>query len=313
VFIATALLAVCAAGCLRRPTPEVPVAEPGATTRAVATAERTALPEEGFLGMVLAPETVDVTSQLEARLVNIRVRPGDRVARGDVLAQLDTSSARQELAIAVAELAAAHTASDQSKLELAESEERLARRQVLVELPIGSLPTVSDEELSTSRFQQRAAEVKVAAAAANVSSKAAHLAQLRLLLAEGAVRAPFDCTVAVRYADVGALIHKGAPVVRIIASGELRVRFAIPEERGNVLALGDPVRIVAGEESLRGAVEKINPEIDAAARMIFAEASLDLSGRSSGLVRSGQAARVHLASRGAQALAKGGGSDVRTQ
>ena len=107
--------------------------------------------------------------------------------------------------------------------------------------------TVSDEELSASRYQQKIAAVKVAAAEANVASKEAHLAQLRALLPEGAVRAPFDGTVTARYADVGALIHKGAPIVRMIESGELRVRFAIPEEEADALAVGDPVRIVAGE------------------------------------------------------------------
>ena len=263
--------------------------------------------------MMVAPETVDVTSQLEARVAVIEVRPGDHVTRGAVVARLDTRSAGHELAIAAAELAAARTARDQAKLDEAQSDERLSRRESVVELRSETVRTVSEEELSASRYQQKVAAVKVAAAEANVSSKAAHLAQLRLLLAEGAVRAPFDGAVAARYADVGSLVGKGAPIVRIIESGELRVRFAIPEERANALAVGDPVRIVAGAETLTGVVEKLNPEIDAAARMIFAEASLDLPARSSARVRSGQVARVYRAASAEHAAADVGGGDVLAQ
>ncbi|HXU74150.1 MAG TPA: efflux RND transporter periplasmic adaptor subunit [Polyangia bacterium] len=313
VFLASLIVVACAAGCHRRSAP-APVAaignEPRAPLAATPRANDAAPGDEGFLGMMVAPETVDVTSQLEARVAEIKVRPGDRVARGAIVARLDTRSAGHELAIAAAELAAARTARDEAKLEEAQSDERLSRREGVVELRSGTVRTVSEEELSASRYQEKVAAVKVAAAEANVSSKAAHLAQLRLLVAEGAVRAPFDGTIAARYADLGSLVGKGAPIVRMIESGELRVRFAIPEERANALAVGDPVRIVAGAETLTGVVEKINPEIDAAARMIFAEASLDEPARSSARVRSGQVARVYGSSSAEHASAEHAAADV---
>lgn len=243
--------------------------------------------------MVIAPETVDVTSQLEARVKEIKVRAGDRVARGAILAKLDTRSARHELAIAAAELAAATTERDRGRLELAQAEERLTRRQTVVELPSETVRTVSDEELSSARYQQKLAAVKIAAAEATVSSRAARLAELRALVAEGAARAPFDGTIVTRYADVGSLVHKGVPIVRMIETGELRVRFALPEESADAVAVGDAVRIDTGALTLGGVVEKVSPEIDAATRMVFAEASLDVPPKWKGRIRSGQVARVH--------------------
>lgn len=264
---------------------------------------RTATTEDGFLGMIIAPETVDITSQLEGRLKGINVRAGDRVTRGAILANLDTRSASQDLAVAIAELAAANTERERTKLELSQADERFARRQSVVELPSQTVRTVSDEELSASRYQQQIAAVKLAAAVANVASKAAHLAQLRTLLAEGAVRAPFDGTVATRYADIGSLIHKGSPIVRMIESGQLRVRFAIPEEQADSVATGDRLRIDAGDLTLAGVVEKVNPEIEAASRMVFAEASLDVPPQARNRIRSGQVARVHETSDAAHAAA----------
>lgn len=280
------------AGCRRATVPAGASSPPPAcvsavtSPRAIVHASPAAAP--GFLGLVVAPATVDVTSQLEARVRAIAVRPGDRVTRGAVVAELDTRTARQELAMAAAELATARTDRQRAELELAQAEERLSRRQTTVELPSGPVTTVSGEELSAARHQQKLAAVRVAAAQAAIASRQAHLDELRTLVAEGAVRAPFDGTVAARFADVGALIHKGTPIVRLIEGGELRVRFAIPEDRADALAPGDRVRITAGSATLDAVVDKVAPEIDAASRVVFAEASLSAPAR----VRAGQVARV---------------------
>jgi RND family efflux transporter MFP subunit len=250
--------------------------------------------DEGLLGVMIAPETVDVTSQVEGRLKEIKVRVGDRVAQGDWIAKLDTRSARQELNMASAELATARTELQRAELELAQAGERVSRRETLADLGDRKVSTVSGEELSSSRYQRKLAAVKLSAAEANVREKAAHLELLRVQVAEGKVEAPFDGTVVTRYVDRGALIHKGTPIVRIIESGDLKVRFALPEERANALGVDDKVRIVAGDLELSGTVEKVAPEIDAATRMIFAEASLDAPTELRGRIRSGLVAHVWL-------------------
>jgi RND family efflux transporter MFP subunit len=230
--------------------------------------------DEGYLGIVVAPESVDLTSQLEARVVRIAVRPGDFVRRGDVVAQLDTRSARQELAMARAEVAAAETDRDRTAIELEQADERLRRRQAVIALPTETVGAVSDEEKSTARYQRDLAGVHVTAAEAAVAAKQARYRELRTLVDEGVVRAPFDGRVAVRYVDVGALIRRGTPLVRLIGAGELRVRFAVPED-APPLEAGTAVRVVVGKATFAGTVQKVAPEIDAAARMIFAEAALD--------------------------------------
>jgi RND family efflux transporter MFP subunit len=257
------------------------------------TDSRTAATDEGFLGIVVAPETVDLASQIEGRLKEIKVRPGDSVERDDVVARLDTLSARQELAMARADLAGARSDRDRARLELAQAQERERRREVMIQLPTQTVGTVSDEERSTSRYQRELAAVRVAAADAAVASKESHLEQLRTLVAEGLVRAPFSGRVTSRYADVGTLLHKGAPIVRIIGTGELRVRFAIPEERASSVVVGMPLRIAISTATLSGAVEKVAPEIDAASRMVFAEASIAEDPRQP--LRSGQIAHVFIA------------------
>jgi hypothetical protein len=85
-------------------------------------------------------------------------------------------------------------------------------------------------------------------------------------------------------------VRQGTPVVRLLESGDLRVRFAMPEDVEEP-AVGFPVRIEVAGQIVHGTVDKVAPEIDAAARMIFAEASLAPPWPRNRL-RSGQVAHV---------------------
>lgn len=245
---------------------------------------------ESFLGVVVAPQTVDVTSQVAGRVGTVEVRGGDPVKQGSVLARLDTRSARHEVAVARAELATAIAQREQARLDAAQASERLQRRSAVVELHAESVRTVSEEELSASEYQKDAARARLQAAEAQVAEKQARLAQMELLMHEDALRAPFDGVVIARYVDAGASVHQGTPVVRLLESGDLRVRFAMPEDVDEP-AVGTAVRIDVAEQTLHGIVDKVAPEIDAASRMIFAELSLTAPLPRKRL-RSGEVARV---------------------
>ncbi len=241
----------------------------------------------------MTPSSVDLASQLEARLKRIKVRPGDRVNQGEILATLDSRAAKKELAMARAGLLNARADVARSQLELAQAGERLQRRTGTVDLPSGAaVNMVSQEDLSSASYQEKLAKVRLDAARATVLDRQARYDALRDLADEGAVRAPFNGVVAQRYVDEGSLVRKGAPIVRLIESSELRVRFAVPEERAREVGLATPVRMALDELTLSGTVEKIAPEIDSASRMIFVEASLTISSEQSTRVRSGQVGRV---------------------
>src|SRR5690242_17521981 len=86
-----ALLAGAAAvqvGGLSQATPSMPPRAPESRVR-----ERTlASADHGarlFLGVIVASESVDLTAPLEGRIESIRVQPGDRIRRGEIVATLD--------------------------------------------------------------------------------------------------------------------------------------------------------------------------------------------------------------------------------
>ena len=240
---------------------------------------------ECYLGIVQAREAVDVTADAAARLEQVQVRPGDSVARGELLASLDTRQLEHQLAIERSALRRASAQLRQHALE-AERAEEAHRRHIA----LGGL--VSDSELKSSRFESAAATAGSEAAAAEVAAARARIAQLETRLASLQIRAPFDGRVARRYLDAGAGVAAGTPIVRLIGSEALLSRFAVPPEA--VIPLGALVRVeIEGpRRQLAGTVEHVAPEIDTASQMVFVEALIRDPGNLT--VTSGATARVSL-------------------
>ncbi|MDB4968789.1 MAG: hypothetical protein JWN44_4478 [Myxococcales bacterium] len=293
------LLAIALLGACRAPRERdaAPAAAPAAEHRERAATAPAAPRNAGFLGVVVAPQTVDVSAQVAGRLLAVTVRVGDHVQRDAVLARLDGRSAVQEVKMARAELATALAARDQARLDIAQARERAARRSAVVELPSETVGTASAEEVSSAQYQVRLGQAKLDSAEAAVAQRRARLQQMAILAKEGALRAPFEGVVVARYVDAGSSIRQSMPVVRLLETGELRVRFAMPED-ADELAVGTAVRVSVGAEAVDGVVEKVTPEIDAASRMIFAEASLAPRHASLHPLRSGQVARVSVPAAG---------------
>lgn len=242
--------------------------------------------DEGWVGVVVAREAVDVAAEVPGRVQSVAVRPGDRVAPGDLLARLDTSQLSQDLAMAEASLDAVEAEVRRTRSALQEATTRYERRAAAPD-------TFSREELTATEMEKETAEAAAAAAEARQREQTARVRQLRESLAKTDVRAPFEGTVALRYLDPGATVVPGTPIVRLITSDELLVRFAAPPEEAAELDVGDPVEILLETSGARvtGEVAQVAPEIDSASQMIFVEARLDRATRG-GPARSGLVARV---------------------
>src|SRR5262245_25388089 len=83
----------------------------------------------GFLGVLLAGESVDVAAEAAGRLRAVAVRAGDVVEQGALLASLDAQVAGQDLEAARAVLSQAQIDEEKSRIALADAEGKLSRRQ----------------------------------------------------------------------------------------------------------------------------------------------------------------------------------------
>jgi RND family efflux transporter MFP subunit len=227
-----------------------------------------------FLGVVIPQDSVDLASKFESRLERLEVNVGDTVHTGDVLARLDMRPLTQELAAARAALQGSRAEEQAAAFALAEAQEKKGRHFTPRSIELG---VYSKEELATLRYQESTALARLEAARARTREQSAHVKNLEQNLSEATLVAPFDGIVATRPVSPGARIAAGQPLLRLLGTGGWKVRFAVPEEQARQLEPGAPVRLTVEQRNLDlpGHVETIAPEVDAAARMIFAVAAFD--------------------------------------
>jgi RND family efflux transporter MFP subunit len=281
------VLVVVAVACADR-APALPDAGPAPAPPRSAAAE----PEPEYVGVVVADKAAQVTAQRDGRLAEVRVRVGDHVQKGQSLAALDVRTLRLDLDAARAAAESAKAEAERSHLDLSELREKAARAGKLKERE-----AVSQEEAAGARYQERQAEARWQRAKADAAGAEARARQVEVALTDAEIRAPFDGVVSARYVDPGASVTTVTPIVRLIAADKVWVRFALPEERARALAAGAKVsvRLDTLGATFDGTVENVAPEVDTAARLVFAEARLDLPEAWQKKVPPGAAVRVAVA------------------
>lgn len=250
---------------------------PPAAVTARTTVERKAEPASPppapFIGVVYPRLAADISAPAAGSLHSVRVAVGQRVRRDEVMAVIAERPTGDDVATAQAEVAAAVARRDIATNELARADETAAKTEKLARF-------VTEDELSTARLGVRLATSRLEAARADLARAEASLRGLVQARASATLRAPFDGVVSRIYLDAGAVVDRGAPVLRIVGDDTPRVRFAVPEARAADVRQGDPITVTspATRASLSGRVEYVTPEIDVAAGVLIAEASLDTPG-----------------------------------
>ncbi|MBB06316.1 MAG: efflux transporter periplasmic adaptor subunit [Pseudooceanicola sp.] len=148
-------------------------------------------------GRVEPARTVDIAFQVPGQIVTLAVAPGDRIRKGDLIAELDQADF---------ELAADRA---QASHDLANSE--LKRASSLAERGIAA-----DSRLDTAQAQFAQADVALREAER-------HLSQTRIV-------APFDAIVARTFVEEFVNVTSAAPVARLQDASEMRIKISLPEE-----------------------------------------------------------------------------------
>jgi multidrug resistance efflux pump len=144
--------------------------------------------------------------------------------------------------------------------ELAEAQARNERRQKNPDF-------FSKEDLAQAALQAKTAQSAYEVARSRAAEQAARVRQLETSLSHNEIRAPFDGRVAARFADPGAVVGPGSPLVRLISAGDLLVRAAVPP---------DPVAVTVRAQGFQvpGKIQRLAPEVDAASQMVLIEVQL---------------------------------------
>jgi RND family efflux transporter MFP subunit len=274
-------------GCGGRNDQETPEEQTAAASAAPLPADPASLPvpaprRQGWLGVILSSESVDVTADSQGRLSAVYVEIGQAVRRGDRLASLDPRIVAQDLEMARSALRASEADAGRVDAELSEAQARWDRRRKNPEI-------FSKEDLSEAELRVTTARSSLEVARARVSEQRARVRQLETSVGQTDIRAPFDGRVAERFADPGAQVGPGTPVVRLISGGDLQVRAAVPPDDARQLAEGTRViaRVRDPGLDIPGRVARIAPDVDTASQMVFVEIHLEPTPQIAGRLQAG--------------------------
>jgi membrane fusion protein, multidrug efflux system len=233
-----------------RETPRVPV--------------RVALPElttivqtESYAGNVEAWERAHISGPTGQRIERIHVREGERVARGQLLVEMDGTSLRQ------------------AEIELRTLQADLERIQRL-----GDLGAVPRQQREQTEAQFEAAQASVAALRRNTQ-----------------LRAPIEGVVTGRYFVDGEqfVVNAEAPsIVTLQTVDPLRVVINVSERHFQIVRAGMPARVrfdTYEDRVFAGNVERIIPVVSPDSRTFRVEIRID---NTDGLLSPGMFARVAL-------------------
>jgi multidrug efflux pump subunit AcrA (membrane-fusion protein) len=272
-----------------------------------------------YTGSVVPLNEEDIYPRVTGRIVEMRVYPGDRVEKGQVVARLDdtelASRVREAEAVAAAaqanrmqteaDVAAAVQGIVQMEKELAAAEAEAGYQQSVAQRDelLFSKGALSQQEAESSRAMATAARARVQAAQARLAqAKATELSTRRKLdIAESMVaqaqaqvktaqvvhdyvniRAASSGYVVKRQVAPGVLVQPGMPVLKIAQIDKVRLQANAGERDLPRIRVGSPVVVAAAGAGLppfKASVTSVFPFVDQGARTAVIEAVVQNDGR----------------------------------
>jgi len=209
------------------------------------------------VGALAAFEEVQVAARVGGTIDRVLFAEGATVARGAVVAEIET--ARYRLA-----LATARAARDKAAARLANLEAGLARREAALQQGL-----VAREDVDNWRADMLMARAELAEAAAALDAAT-------LNLNDAYVRAPISGIMQTRTVQTGQYVAAGAVLGTLQRRDPLLLRFTVPEADARQLQTGAPVTFTVRDDN-RGhtaVITHLGAAADAADRAVAAVAAV---------------------------------------
>jgi len=270
-MFALAILAFAAVACGRQAEPQ----REGAATPLVEAlpARFGSLPiEETVSGVVRARNQVAIRAEIEARVMEVAVRSGEAVERGQLLVRLDPTEPRERLRQAEADVRLVEASAVAARARKVELETRVARMRSLAEEAL-----VSAQELETLEAQLDAVAAAADEAQARVDQARAVVEERRSALAKSEVRAPVTGHLGERRVEVGMLVDPATVLFVIGDLGELIVEVTLTEAMLDTVRQGQSVVIEprGAGEPVEAAISRISPFLAAQSFTTIGEIDVD--------------------------------------
>lgn len=181
---------------------------------------------EGFYlsGEVTAKQTANMSTRMMGYVTKIYVKPGDKVASGQLLVSISSDDIL------------AKRAQVQAMITEAEAAAKNAQRDYERFKTLRNQNSVSDKELENVALQNTSMNAKVQMARQQMN-------EVNAMLSYTNIRAPFSGVVTQKMIDEGSMANPGMPILTIEQNGELQVTASIPENYIQYVKVGDVAKM----------------------------------------------------------------------
>lgn len=279
VFIFTVVLFIACAALFITLRSSIPSAPLPTTTTPVLTVRHTFASIQQWpeilhaVGSIAAWQEVIIGAEIGGkRLSRLLVNVGDRVEKGQLLAQLSTGTLE-------ADLMASRAVLQEAEIDAAQARRAADRARMLQ-----GTEALSEQSLDQALAVADTAHARLVAARARVQADL-----LRLTYTE--VRAPDEGLISSISAVEGALVQTGAELMRLQRQGRLEWRAELPGPELVQVVPGQVVHLALGDSQIvEGRVRRVSPQVDPHTRTGIVYVDLESSAR----VRAGLFARGEL-------------------
>jgi membrane fusion protein, heavy metal efflux system len=215
--------------------------------------------------------TARLGAPAQGRVIAVRVRPGDRVSRGDVLVTMQSA----EAGMAQADVTKAEAELVSKKAQAVYAASARARAERL--LALKAIPqqdyerAIADDEQARASLTQAQSEVRRARSTASVLDANTSVSAS----GEIALRSPLTGVVLARTAVPGTVVEAGAPLVVVTDPSSLWVAIAAPETMAGLFTRGGRLRLTVPAypaDTFAARVEAVGAGLDPETRTLSVRA-----------------------------------------
>lgn len=280
--------AVDVSAAVQPPSPPPPPAKSSSTPHATAESVN----PESFTtsGPLVAEQQADISAQREGRIESISVRIGDRVKKGQILAQLDDRQLQATCA--------AHKARMQSALaQLREwqSEQLTAEADLRRATAMRDAKIISEENWEHAKYRVDETIAEVARFREEAAAAEADLRSANVQLDQSNITAPFAGVVGRSTVRLSQQVKPGEVLFWLTAESPLQVLFTVPETAMADFTTGKTLDLTTADyPSLhqQGRISRVSPVVDPASGSVQIIAAVV---RPSPLLKPGMTMQVKLA------------------
>lgn len=270
-----------------------------------------------YTGTIVPEQEEDVSARVTGRLVFMPFYPGDHIAAGQVIANLDSSELAAKVQSAASSVQSSQSsidqangavASAQSEVETAQADAKYWEAEIGREQKLYDLGAISKDELERETAQAAAAQAKVkqtqagvrtAKAGVGVANAAAGQARAQLSEAETVknyteIRASYGGIVTARSVAPGTLVQPGTSIMKIAKIDTVRIQVNVSEADVAQISVGQSLTAHAldtPDKAITANISAVFPARDPSARTAIVEARIP---NADGLLNPGQYLSVDL-------------------